>query len=75
MQALLSVYLNYGLWDEAMEIVKELMDNWSQKVDSTVAKGAGAVAMPFNLIDTLRKYCKTELMKDLDQPDIKKVIK
>ncbi|RMZ94726.1 hypothetical protein BpHYR1_021472 [Brachionus plicatilis] len=70
-QALLSIYLNYGLWNEAMDIVKEMVANWSQKVDSTMAKGT--VAMPFNLIDTLNKYCKTELKKDLDQSDLKKI--
>lgn len=65
----MSVYLNYGLWDETMDLVKELVTNWTQTVNSLKI-----VSMPFNLIDTLNKYSKAEQNKNLNQSDLKQVI-
>lgn len=73
-QSLMSVYLNYGLWNETMDLVKELIKNWSYTVDSTVANATKIVSMPFNLIDTLNKFSKAEQNKNLIESDLKKVI-
>ncbi|CAF0770482.1 unnamed protein product [Brachionus calyciflorus] len=67
-QSLLSIYLNYGLWNEALNLIKELI-NQSPK-DFVTSNKQSDIVLPFNLIDTLNKYCQiqpSEQTEDLSE--------